>query len=449
MSANIKASTDGTQAIIGVGGVDQMTVSNAGVVTANSFVGAMNGSSVTATGSTTARTLANRFADVVNVLDFGADPTGGVDSTDEFQAAIAFVPSGAQIIVPNGNYVITGALSYGGKFISWQCDRALVNGSVPSLSLTGAVSYITGKTVRVEQRSGAGATDVALLYNYRNANYTGGTGGAGGFVNAGFRQDIDVQSTANSNEWGILSVLQNYSLGSEAVAIYGQGNKMLGGGLTWAGVFEARDNVTLGNPTTGLVGIEVDVFANGGDVNNQRVGVDIVAGKGLPAGSTCRAAFGVRIGPTNGDATSGGFDTGVYIYGDMTRGIDVRGTSVVGIDFSNGTLSGPAVRLAAGQKISFDATDAYSLRLNTGVLQYTKNSSVLFESSDSDNSLNIFGPFKILGTQVLTSRRTGWTSPTGTATRTGYATSTATTTQIAQTLKALIDDLATHGLIGS
>jgi hypothetical protein len=28
MSANIKASTDGTQAIIGVGGVDQMTVSN-------------------------------------------------------------------------------------------------------------------------------------------------------------------------------------------------------------------------------------------------------------------------------------------------------------------------------------------------------------------------------------------------------------------------------------
>ena len=30
MSANIKASTDGTQAIIGVGGVDQMTVSNAG-----------------------------------------------------------------------------------------------------------------------------------------------------------------------------------------------------------------------------------------------------------------------------------------------------------------------------------------------------------------------------------------------------------------------------------
>jgi len=111
MSANIKASVDGTQAIIGVGGVDQMTVSNAGVVTASSFVG-LNSSSVTATGSDTARTLANRFADVVNVLDFGADPTGVLDSSPAFNLAVlesksVCVPPGTyliknQIVIPNG-----------------------------------------------------------------------------------------------------------------------------------------------------------------------------------------------------------------------------------------------------------------------------------------------------------------------------------------------------------
>jgi hypothetical protein len=115
MSANIKASTDGTQAIaiIGVGGVDQMTVSNAGVVTANSFVG-LNSSSVTATGSTTARTLANRFADVVNVKDFGAfnDGTNATATTAAIQNAVNYAPSNlTTVIIPYGTYSINSEIS--------------------------------------------------------------------------------------------------------------------------------------------------------------------------------------------------------------------------------------------------------------------------------------------------------------------------------------------------
>jgi parallel beta-helix repeat protein len=107
MSANIKASVDGTQAIIGVGGVDQMTVSNAGVVTANSFVGSVSSATALATGSTTARTLANRFADVTNVKDFGAVGDGVADDTAAIQAAVNF---GRTVIVPYGTYKLTNTI---------------------------------------------------------------------------------------------------------------------------------------------------------------------------------------------------------------------------------------------------------------------------------------------------------------------------------------------------
>lgn len=51
--------------------------------------------------------------------------------------------------------------------------------------------------------------------------------------------------------------------------------------------------------------------------------------------------------------------------------------------------------------------------------------------------------------QVVGARATGWAAPTGTATRTTFATSTVTTAQLAERVKALIDDLTTHGLIGT
>jgi hypothetical protein len=61
--------------------------------------------SVTSTGSTTARSLADRFSEVVNVLDFGADPTGTSDSTAAILLAVAALPSGGTIYFPAGTYL--------------------------------------------------------------------------------------------------------------------------------------------------------------------------------------------------------------------------------------------------------------------------------------------------------------------------------------------------------
>ncbi|MCP9295142.1 MAG: hypothetical protein NDM07_10730 [Planktothrix agardhii LY1] len=57
--------------------------------------------------------------------------------------------------------------------------------------------------------------------------------------------------------------------------------------------------------------------------------------------------------------------------------------------------------------------------------------------------------FSVGNNQVVSSRKSGWTAPTGTATRTTFATSTVTLPQLAERVKALIDDLRTHGLIGA
>lgn len=51
--------------------------------------------------------------------------------------------------------------------------------------------------------------------------------------------------------------------------------------------------------------------------------------------------------------------------------------------------------------------------------------------------------------QVIAARRTGWAAATGTATRTTFATGSVTLAQLAERVKALLDDLTTHGLIGA
>jgi hypothetical protein len=68
---------------------------------------------------------------------------------------------------------------------------------------------------------------------------------------------------------------------------------------------------------------------------------------------------------------------------------------------------------------------------------------------DVNGDANVTGVWRVDDTQVVTNRRTGWAAPTGTATRTTFATSTVTTAQLAERVKALIDDLTTHGLIGA
>jgi hypothetical protein len=87
------------------------------------------GSEVTSTGSTTARSLANRFADIVNVRDFGAVGDGVVNDGPAIRSAASealtsgkplYFPSGKYLISTDtlGNALVQSGLGYGVSFVN-------------------------------------------------------------------------------------------------------------------------------------------------------------------------------------------------------------------------------------------------------------------------------------------------------------------------------------------
>ena len=82
---------------------------------------------VVATGSTTSRKLKDRFADTVNVKDFGAAGDGIQDDSAAFQAAInALSSEGGKITVSSGSYKLNTEPTWGTKSLYWDLSTGCV-----------------------------------------------------------------------------------------------------------------------------------------------------------------------------------------------------------------------------------------------------------------------------------------------------------------------------------
>ena len=228
-----------------------------------------------------------------------------------------------------------------------------------------------------------------------------------------------------------------------------------------AGVFTPTYSAASGNTLAGLYGLYTAATNTSTGTVNQAFGVSANAVN--DAGGTITSALGVSgvtVNSSSGTVTNangGRFEVSNRSTGTITTAYGV----VSGLDNTN----------AGGTVTTF-----YSVFLatptNSGTIvnrfglyqQDAASKNVLFgrtliggTTDDGVNKLRVSGgvtvdtgnSYKVNNVAVVGATKTGWTAATGTATRTTFVTSTVTTEQLAQRVKALLDDLISHGLIGT
>lgn len=99
---------------------------------------------VTPIGGTTPRSLASLAAERPSVLSFGADPSGGGDSSPAFAVAMSEIPVGgvARIFVPRGTYRLNEVVTQpAGRSITVELDEGAVLTGVGYLNVDRVVSH--------------------------------------------------------------------------------------------------------------------------------------------------------------------------------------------------------------------------------------------------------------------------------------------------------------------
>lgn len=237
--------------------------------------------------------------------------------------------------------------------------------TTPATTPEASQQINTGLSVR---RVPAGPLDGYMAGLTVTRDATGLSGGIRGHVNATSLVRTISGADVDTYEWAHLSILDNFARAGENVAAYAQANRY-GDGPTWASVSEVADFV---GSNGGVVGHEVDVWTSGSDTGS-RIGVEVVLGdikaiRGTGKSDKVEGSAGLRIGAFNGASGP-----------RWTRGVQLTGRYIVGIDLSTATHDGAAIRLGEGQAISLDATDSVRLRYQGGRVVISNGATPIFE----------------------------------------------------------------------
>jgi hypothetical protein len=270
---------------------------------------------------------------------------------------------------------------------------------------------------------------------------------------------VDSAQLANSSVKA--TKIDNLAVGTAAIALLAVGTGTI--------ALLAVDNSRIGN-------LAVDTI----NIRNGAVDTAQIRNLAITNGLIANAAINdAKISDLSAGKITAGTITAVTITALTCNGGAITGTTLTlnsnGITTTLNNATDSNVGAQSGLKIQDNTLSIYSTTVPGG--HYVVDAGGNLLASINKNSLGNYGMLNLLdatgtgnkivfnsnaltlvmgtgafATQVLKTRITGWTKWTGTATRSGFATSTATLQNVAETLKALIDDLhntAGHGLIGT
>lgn len=223
---------------------------------------------VTATGSTTARTLANRFSDVINVKDFGAKGDGVTDDTAAIQAAFNSAV-GKKVIFPAGVYVSGNvSIPVGVKTVDGMGSTLKRNQSLnqfyfdkaKNLSIENFIFETLDNTIHGGAMRGREVDNISIK-NIRATSQTPYSGTTGDWAITLSGNDIRMSDiyidTVDVGQWGDgihLGQVQNFTLenfdiesGDDGIALMQDRNCILDYGDTSTWLDGWTENIVVGN----------------------------------------------------------------------------------------------------------------------------------------------------------------------------------------------------------
>ncbi len=254
-----------------------------------------------------ARQIANLGADVVSVKDFGADPTGAVNSAGAIQDAIdSLEPLGGEIFIPPGRYKITTGITIN--------NTNFPNGGVTIRGTHRSIFDVTGSGVVGFTFSGASGASVLDRCGIDGCQIVGVQDSATGGV---LLQNVTRFSFSNQ------TLISGFDTSSGGGTRYGVKQEY--------GMLTDFDSAYINNCD---YGIEI----------GQATGVDFYRSTTVSIRRTnitrCRIgvfAKDIFTMDMDNETTLENNSIGVYLYGDETSGTNCAGINITGHFESNGT----------------------------------------------------------------------------------------------------------------